>query len=157
MIGLARSAMSRIGSHMAARRIEGCSLAPGELRCIRKMYGDRGADVVEIVGKDPARTLPLVLSRLQQKHDEWVAYRTDARKVWKKAFAEHRRPSLGREDTNAIPVEATADAGRGTLCPPAEAGEEASEQVGLKFFGRPISWWERAAQKGSFSPLESFQ
>ncbi|KAF8026496.1 hypothetical protein BT93_F3087 [Corymbia citriodora subsp. variegata] len=151
MIGIARSAMSRIGIHMAAGRIEGCHLTAGELRCVERMYGDQGAEVAEQVTEDPARVLPLVLSRLQQKHDEWVACRADARKVWKKAFAEHHHRSMASKDTNATAVKARGDTGSGTLCPPMEAGEdapEASEQAEEKFFGKTMLWWAREVQRG---------
>ncbi|KAF8026497.1 hypothetical protein BT93_F3088 [Corymbia citriodora subsp. variegata] len=161
MIGIARLAMSRIGIHMAAGHIEGCRLTAGhiegcrlttgELRCVERMYGDQGAEVVEQVTEDPARVLPLVLSRLQQKHDEWVACRADARKVWKKAFAEHHRRSMAGKDTNTTAVKARGDAGSGTLCPPMEAGEEApeaSEQAEEKFFGKTMLWWAREVQRG---------
>ncbi|KAI6691072.1 hypothetical protein NL676_027900 [Syzygium grande] len=136
MIGLVRSAISRIGRHLAAGRCYGCRLTAGELRCIRNMYGDQGADMVELLREDPERTLPLVLSRLQQKHDQWMAYRSDARKVWKKAFAEHHRPSLGRGDTRTITIEAPVGAGSGS-CPLAEAPENVvGVNVRLNLFSR---------------------
>ncbi|KAI6691073.1 hypothetical protein NL676_027901 [Syzygium grande] len=145
MIGLVRSAMSRIGLHMAAGRAEACRLTAGELRCIRRMYGDQGADMVELLREDPARALPLVLSRLQQKQDQWVAYRSDAREVWKKAFAEHHRPSLGRANTDTVTVtgEAPVDSSSSTNCQP-----EAVEQAEQKLLGKPMSWWAEEALKG---------
>ncbi|KAF8026498.1 hypothetical protein BT93_F3089 [Corymbia citriodora subsp. variegata] len=130
MIGLARSAMSRIGSHLAVGRQDACRLMAGELRCIRRIYDHKGADVVDLLREDPVRTLPLVLRRLQQKQDEWMAYRLNARKVWKKVFAEHHEPSLGRGDTSTIAVEALGDAG-GTSGPPVEAKVEARENIGM--------------------------
>ncbi|KAK3419725.1 hypothetical protein EUGRSUZ_G00402 [Eucalyptus grandis] len=129
-IGIAQSAMSRIGKHLAAGRRDGCRLTPGELRFIETMYDYGGAEMVEHLREDPERALPLVLSRLQQKHDELMAERSKTREVWKKAFAEHHQPSLGRGDTSAADVEAPGDAGR-VSSPPVEAQVEAPENIGV--------------------------
>ncbi|KAF8020387.1 hypothetical protein BT93_G0941 [Corymbia citriodora subsp. variegata] len=145
MIGLARSAMSRIGSHLAAGRRDGCRLMAGELRCIRRIYDHRGADVVDLLREDPARALPLVLSRLQQKQDEWMAYRFNARKVWKKVFDEHRQPPLGRGDTSIIPAEAPGDAGSAS-CAPVEAKGEAQENIGVNVHSNLFSRSQRTMQ-----------
>ena len=38
--------------------------------CVEKIYGDHGIDVVDLLKKNPAVAIPVVLARLQQKDDE---------------------------------------------------------------------------------------
>jgi hypothetical protein len=40
-------------------------------RSIRALYGESGQEVVDVLRKNPASTLPIVLARLQQKDEEW--------------------------------------------------------------------------------------
>ncbi|KAL0647893.1 hypothetical protein Bca4012_046184 [Brassica carinata] len=38
----------------------------------KPLYGDHGVDVKETIRKDPAAALPVILTRLKQKQDEWT-------------------------------------------------------------------------------------
>jgi hypothetical protein len=40
-------------------------------RVLKKIYGDRGPEVVSDLFKDPSAVLPIVLARLKQKDEEW--------------------------------------------------------------------------------------
>jgi paired amphipathic helix protein Sin3a len=40
-------------------------------RVMKKVYGERGPEVVADLFKDPCAVLPIVLARLKQKDEEW--------------------------------------------------------------------------------------
>lgn len=40
-------------------------------RVLKKVYGDKGIDVVADLFRDPAAVLPVVLARIKQKDEEW--------------------------------------------------------------------------------------
>jgi paired amphipathic helix protein Sin3a len=40
-------------------------------RVLKKVYGDRGLEVVEDMFRDPCAVLPIVLARLKSKDEEW--------------------------------------------------------------------------------------
>ncbi|KAL0431680.1 UNVERIFIED_CONTAM: Paired amphipathic helix protein Sin3-like 2 [Sesamum radiatum] len=42
------------------------------LRCIERLYGDHGLDVMDILRKNPSVALPVILTRLKQKQEEWT-------------------------------------------------------------------------------------
>jgi len=64
------------------------------LRCIERIYGDHGLDVLDLLRKDPAVALPVILTRLQQKQDEWSRCRADMNKVWAEVYAKNYHKSL---------------------------------------------------------------
>ncbi|XP_023641176.1 paired amphipathic helix protein Sin3-like 1 isoform X2 [Capsella rubella] len=64
------------------------------LRCIERLYGDHGLDVIDILHKNPATALPVVLTRLKQKEDEWKKCREDFDKVWANVYAKNHYKSL---------------------------------------------------------------
>ncbi|CAH2055356.1 unnamed protein product, partial [Thlaspi arvense] len=64
------------------------------LRCIERLYGDHGLDVIDILHKNPATALPVILTRLKQKQDEWKKCREDFDKVWAKVYAKNHYKSL---------------------------------------------------------------
>lgn len=41
------------------------------MRTIERIYGDHGIDILELVRRNPAVALPVVLARLKQKYNEW--------------------------------------------------------------------------------------
>lgn len=49
-------------------------------RVLKKIYGDRGPDVVADLFKDPCAVLPIVLARLKQKDEEWRFTQVSPRK-----------------------------------------------------------------------------
>ncbi|KAJ0098865.1 hypothetical protein Patl1_22039 [Pistacia atlantica] len=64
------------------------------LRCIERLYGDHGLDMMDILQKNPALALPVILTRLKQKQDEWTRCRSDFNKVWAEIYAENHYKSL---------------------------------------------------------------
>ncbi|KAJ8428296.1 hypothetical protein Cgig2_027428 [Carnegiea gigantea] len=64
------------------------------LRCIERLYGDHGLDVMDILRKNPAIALPVILTRLKQKQEEWTKCRTDFNKVWAEIYAKNHYKSL---------------------------------------------------------------
>ncbi|KAI4347649.1 hypothetical protein L6164_008441 [Bauhinia variegata] len=64
------------------------------LRCIERLYGDHGLDVVDILRKNPGYALPVILIRLKQKQDEWSQCRSDFNKVWAEIYAKNHYKSL---------------------------------------------------------------
>ncbi|ESQ41476.1 hypothetical protein EUTSA_v10012461mg [Eutrema salsugineum] len=64
------------------------------LRCIERLYGDHGLDVTDIIRKNPAAALPVILTRLKQKQDEWTKCREDFNVVWSDVYAKNHYKSL---------------------------------------------------------------
>ncbi|KAE8706253.1 Paired amphipathic helix protein Sin3-like 2 [Hibiscus syriacus] len=64
------------------------------LRCIERLYGDHGLDVMEILRKNPALALPVILIRLKQKQEEWTKCRLDFNKVWAEIYSKNHYKSL---------------------------------------------------------------
>ncbi|KAK4479743.1 hypothetical protein RD792_015275 [Penstemon davidsonii] len=65
-----------------------------DLRCIERIYGDHGLDVIEVLRKNATVALPLILIRLKQKHEEWSRCRSDFNKVWAEIYAKNYHKSL---------------------------------------------------------------
>ncbi|GLJ48014.1 hypothetical protein SUGI_1014050, partial [Cryptomeria japonica] len=61
--------------------IEG-HLTAMNLRCIQIIYGNCGLRIIDLLLEKPDRCLPVIVKRLQQKHEEWVNYRTRFNKGW---------------------------------------------------------------------------
>ncbi|XP_047312064.1 paired amphipathic helix protein Sin3-like 2 [Impatiens glandulifera] len=64
------------------------------LRSIERLYGDHGLDVMEILKKNPSVALPVILTRLKQKQEEWSKGRNDFNKVWADIYAKNHYKSL---------------------------------------------------------------
>ncbi|XP_020890278.1 paired amphipathic helix protein Sin3-like 5 isoform X2 [Arabidopsis lyrata subsp. lyrata] len=64
------------------------------LRCIERLYGDYGLDVVDFLKKSSHTALPVILTRLKQKQKEWARCRSDFRKVWAEVYAKNHQKSL---------------------------------------------------------------
>ncbi|CAN6448489.1 unnamed protein product [Victoria cruziana] len=64
------------------------------LRCIERIYGDHGLDVIELLRKNAYVALPVILTRLKQKQEEWARCRFDMNKVWGEVYAKNYHKSL---------------------------------------------------------------
>ena len=64
------------------------------LRCIERLYGDLGIDVMDVLKKNAALALPLILTRLKQKQEEWLRCRFDTKKFWAEIYAKNYHKSL---------------------------------------------------------------
>ncbi|XVF84864.1 hypothetical protein PTKIN_Ptkin17bG0073500 [Pterospermum kingtungense] len=64
------------------------------LRCIERLYGDHGLDVMDILRRNPQLALPVILTRLKQKQEEWARCRSDFNKVWAEIYSKNYHKSL---------------------------------------------------------------
>lgn len=64
------------------------------LRCIERLYGDHGLDVMDVLRKNADAALPVILTRLKQKQEEWSKCRADFNKVWAEIYAKNYHKSL---------------------------------------------------------------
>ncbi|KAJ9549153.1 hypothetical protein OSB04_021696 [Centaurea solstitialis] len=64
------------------------------LRCIGRLYGDHGLDVMDVLRKNASLALPVILIRLKQKQEEWLRCRSDTKKVWAEIYAKNYHKSL---------------------------------------------------------------
>ncbi|KAL6627568.1 hypothetical protein ACP70R_031294 [Stipagrostis hirtigluma subsp. patula] len=69
-------------------------LSPLNLRCIERLYGDHGLDVMDVLRKNASVALPVILTRLKQKQEEWSRCRSDFNKVWAEIYAKNYHKSL---------------------------------------------------------------
>ncbi|RCV16180.1 hypothetical protein SETIT_3G117100v2 [Setaria italica] len=64
------------------------------MRCIERLYGDHGLDVVDVLRKNADVALPVILTRLKQKQEEWSRCQSDFNKVWAEIYAKNYHKSL---------------------------------------------------------------
>ncbi|XP_010532951.1 PREDICTED: paired amphipathic helix protein Sin3-like 3 isoform X2 [Tarenaya hassleriana] len=64
------------------------------LRCIERLYGDHGLDVMDVLKKNASLALPVILTRLKQKQEDWARCRSDFNKVWAEIYAKNYHKSL---------------------------------------------------------------
>lgn len=69
-------------------------LTASNVRCIERLYGDHGLDVMDVMRKNTAPALPVILTRLKQKQDEWQRCRADFNKVWADIYSKNYHKSL---------------------------------------------------------------
>jgi paired amphipathic helix protein Sin3a len=56
------------------------------LNAISRIYGENGPEILELLRKNPAGTVPVVLRRLKQKDYEWRRARQDLDKQWREVL-----------------------------------------------------------------------
>ncbi|XP_016647559.1 PREDICTED: paired amphipathic helix protein Sin3-like 4 isoform X1 [Prunus mume] len=83
------------------------------LRCIERLYGDHGLDVMDVLRKNGPLALPVILTRLKQKQEEWARCRSDFNKVWADIYAKNYHKSLDhrsfyfkQQDTKSLSTKA---------------------------------------------------
>ncbi|KZV47993.1 hypothetical protein F511_32684 [Dorcoceras hygrometricum] len=64
------------------------------LRCIERLYGDHGLDVMDVLRKNALLSLPVILTRLKQKQEEWARCRSEFNKVWAEIYSKNYHKSL---------------------------------------------------------------
>ncbi|KAL4332622.1 hypothetical protein GQ457_07G016760 [Hibiscus cannabinus] len=64
------------------------------LRCIERLYDDYGLDVMDVLRKKAQLDLPVILTRLKQKQEEWTSCRSDFNKIWAEVYAKNHHKSL---------------------------------------------------------------
>ena len=64
------------------------------LKAIARVYGDAGDRILELLRKNPAGAIPVILSRLKQKAVEWGKARQQLDKQWKEVLEKNYQKSL---------------------------------------------------------------
>ncbi|GFP91557.1 paired amphipathic helix protein sin3-like 4 [Phtheirospermum japonicum] len=85
--------LDRMNKEEGSFCIEEC-LTALSLRCIERLYGDHGLDVMDVLRKNAPLALPVILTRLKQKQEEWARCRADFNKVWAEIYAKNYHKSL---------------------------------------------------------------
>lgn len=86
-------------------RLDRRTLGALHLSTVSRLYGEHGAEVLELLRKNPAVAIPVVLKRLRQKERVWSAAREEAKSGWKELAQknfhrslDHRSHHFRRED-----------------------------------------------------------
>lgn len=67
-------------------------------RVIKKIYGrEAGLEVIQAMQDSPSLAIPVVLSRLKQKEDEWKRAQREWNKVWREVDARNYQKSLDHQ------------------------------------------------------------
>ena len=64
-------------------QLEKRQLGTVHLNAITRLYGDHATEILELLRKNPAGTITVVLKRLKQKDLEWRKARQELNKQWK--------------------------------------------------------------------------
>lgn len=59
------------------------NLTAVHLNAIARLYGEHGAEILELLRKNPVGTIPVLLKRLKQKDLEWRKARVELNRQWK--------------------------------------------------------------------------
>lgn len=63
------------------------------LTSIERLYEDYGLDVMDFLKKNSHITVPVILTRLKHKQEEWASCHSDFRKLWAEVYAKISRSS----------------------------------------------------------------
>ncbi|XP_042385519.1 paired amphipathic helix protein Sin3-like 5 isoform X2 [Zingiber officinale] len=69
-------------------------LTSSHLRCVERLYGDHGLDVMDVLQKNANLALPVILTRLKQKQEEWSRCHSDFNRAWAEIYAKNFHKSL---------------------------------------------------------------
>jgi paired amphipathic helix protein Sin3a len=75
-------------------RLDKRALTVMHLKAIARVYGDAGDRVLELLRKNPAGAIPVILARLKQKAVEWGKARQQLDKQWKEVLEKNYQKSL---------------------------------------------------------------
>jgi paired amphipathic helix protein Sin3a len=64
-------------------QLEKRNLSTVHLNAITRIYGDHGNEILELLKKNPAGTIPLLVNRMLQKDKEWRKAKEELNKVWR--------------------------------------------------------------------------
>lgn len=64
------------------------------MRCIERIYGDHGLDIIDVLRKNTSKAMPVIHTRLKQKQEEWTKCRVDMNKVWAEVYAKNYYKAL---------------------------------------------------------------
>lgn len=63
-------------------------------RIMKKIYANKGLEMIDLLHNNPAQTVPIVLKRLKQKDDEWKRAQREWNKIWREVEAKNYWKSL---------------------------------------------------------------
>ncbi|KAI8646658.1 hypothetical protein BD408DRAFT_380343 [Parasitella parasitica] len=63
-------------------------------RIMKKIYANKGLEIIDLLHNNPAQTVPIVLKRLKQKDDEWKRAQREWNKIWREVEAKNYWKSL---------------------------------------------------------------
>lgn len=66
-------------------------------RAIRRIYGDKGPEIIEGLKKNPVIAVPLVLRRLKAKDEEWREAQKQFNKIWREQNEKYYLKSLDHQ------------------------------------------------------------
>ncbi|CAM9156410.1 unnamed protein product [Ectocarpus sp. 4 AP-2014] len=81
-------------------RLDRRTLGALHFSTISRLYGDHGPEVVDLLRKNPAVAIPVVLKRLRLKEEEWCVAREEAKGGWKELAQKHFHRSLDHRSYN---------------------------------------------------------
>jgi len=75
-------------------RLDKRTLSVIHLKSIARVYGPHGAEILELLRKNPGGAIPVILARLKQKDEEWRQKRIEMNKTWKQMMEKNYQKSL---------------------------------------------------------------
>lgn len=75
-------------------RLEKRTLSVIHLKAISRIYGEHGTEILELLRRNPAGAIPVILKRLKEKDFEWSNDRLELNKGWKDVMARNYTKSL---------------------------------------------------------------
>lgn len=67
------------------------------VRSIERLYGEKGAEIIEGLYANPVVAIPVILNRLKQKDQEWTNSRREWNKVWHEVTEKNYYKSLDHQ------------------------------------------------------------
>ncbi|XP_078805387.1 SIN3 transcription regulator family member Aa isoform X2 [Oryzias latipes] len=69
-------------------------------KAIQRIYGDKAADIIDGLKKNPAVSVPIVLKRLKTKEEEWREAQRGFNKIWREQNEKYYLKSLDHQGIN---------------------------------------------------------
>lgn len=92
--GLTTATSTKLYNTKFNLQLERRNISTIHLNAIARIYGEHGAEILELLRKNPATTIPTVLNRLKQKDTEWRKARLDINNQWKELMCKNFEKSL---------------------------------------------------------------
>uniref|UniRef100_A0A8C5AQQ8 SIN3 transcription regulator family member Aa n=1 Tax=Gadus morhua TaxID=8049 RepID=A0A8C5AQQ8_GADMO len=69
-------------------------------KAIQRIYGDKAADILDGIRKNPAMSVPIILKRLKIKEEEWREAQRGFNKIWREQNEKYYLKSLDHQGIN---------------------------------------------------------
>ncbi|XP_059916267.1 SIN3 transcription regulator family member Aa isoform X1 [Gadus macrocephalus] len=69
-------------------------------KAIQRIYGDKAADILDGIRKNPAMSVPIILKRLKVKEEEWREAQRGFNKIWREQNEKYYLKSLDHQGIN---------------------------------------------------------